>query len=912
MKNGWLEDIEDRFGISRYGAPTGTGIATVHAMGKLPLSLLREIGAFTARLDRALSGNHAASFSHAEIPTGISAHLDGLDAGRRAIIGNIAENLTKTAGRLQKLPVQIIHGIPDADTISVIPGLAEPARIAGIAGFDDLKIAPRIFDLAAAATCAAFGDSAPEIGLSAIVAGYHEVSPLTADEVDLLWPLVGVNLASRALRGGETALGAGDGQSAAQVAPFWHFLEKTAGQNGLVCARLRVACGFPATSSSAVLVWLDRNRGSFAPILDADLAHAPVKALSVEESTVPRNPFVFGGEEARNLGRDGTDDGFWLGRYGEPRLLYVDTWTANDPDRRLDRQTVCPGVDIFTPAGCAVHAPLDGQVAMVGTGPSGGRVLLRHRLPTGEVFFTIYDRLDPDSIALLREGQGVDAAAAFARVGYPETSGGMAAHLRFQLAISVEGFGYDYPDAVDPDDSAFWLALCPNPAALLNISDAAIAFRPLDTEALLAERRALFSANLKLSYRRPVTFLRGWRHYLFDEMGRTYLDAYNNVPHVGHAHPRIRDVAARQLERMNSNTRYLHPSQIGLARRLTAKLPKELDVCFFVNSGSEANELALRLARAASGGYDIVTPDHGYHGNTTGAIDISAYKFNKPGMGGRKPWVHLVDVADDYRGRFRRDDEDRALRYAMQVDDALKEIERTGGRLAGFIAETFPSVGGQIIPPPGYLAEVYARVRAAGGICIADEVQTGLGRLGDYYFGFEQQAVRPDVVVLGKPLGNGHPIGAVITTRHIAEKFAEGPEYFSTFGGSNLSCLIASEVLDIVEDDGLQGNARIMGDRLLAGLRVLAEKYRIVGDVRGIGLFIGLDLVLDRESRAPATRVADHVMNRLRDMRILVGREGPDDNILKIRPPLTIEAEDVDFLLLRLDECLKEAELALG
>ncbi|MGC4123302.1 MAG: hypothetical protein QM765_53785 [Myxococcales bacterium] len=514
MKNGWLEDIEDRFGILRHGAPASTGMVTVRAVGKLPLPLLREIGAFTARLDQALSGDHAASFSCAEIPAGISPHLDSVDAGHRAIIGNIVENLAKAAGRLQKLPVQTIHGTPDADTISVIPGLAEPARIAGIEGFGDLKTASRIFDLAATATCAAFGDSAPEIGLAAIVAGYHEVSPLTADEVDLLWPLVGANLASRALRGGETALGAGDGQSAAQVAPFWHFLEKTAGQDGLVHARLRVACGFPATSSSsAVLAWLDRNRGSFAPILDADLAHAPVKALSVEESTVPRNPFVFGGKGARNLGRDGTDDGFWLGRYGEPRLLYVDTWTANDPDRRLDRQTVCPGVDIFAPAGCAVHVPLDGQVAMVRTGPSGGRVLLRHRLPTGEVFFTIYDRLDPDSIALLREGQGADAAAAFARVGSPETNGGMAVHLRFQLAMSVEGFGYDYPDAVDPDDSAFWLALCPNPAALLNISDAAIAFRPLDTEALLAERRALFSANLKLSYRRPVTFLRGWRHY---------------------------------------------------------------------------------------------------------------------------------------------------------------------------------------------------------------------------------------------------------------------------------------------------------------------------------------------------------------------------------------------------------------
>jgi 4-aminobutyrate aminotransferase-like enzyme len=395
-------------------------------------------------------------------------------------------------------------------------------------------------------------------------------------------------------------------------------------------------------------------------------------------------------------------------------------------------------------------------------------------------------------------------------------------------------------------------------------------------------------------------------------MGRPYLDAYNNVPHVGHAHPRIRAVACDQLARMNSNTRYLHPAQMGLAERLTARLPQELEICFFVNSGSEANELALRLARAASGGYDIVTPDHGYHGNTTGAIDISAYKFNKPGMHGRRPWVHLIEVADDYRGRFRRDDPDRAARYAGQVDAALAEIGENGGKLAGFIAETFPSVGGQIIPPEGYLAEVYRRIRAAGGICIADEVQTGLGRLGDYYFGFEQQKVRPDIVVLGKPLGNGHPVGAVITTREIAGRFAEGPEYFSTFGGSNLSCRIASEVLDIVDDEGLQDNAATMGERLLGGMRELGLRHEVVGDVRGIGLFTGLDIVKDRESRAPATGIADYVMNRLRDMRILVGREGPADNILKIRPPLTIEADDIDMLIDRLDLCLKEAGSALS
>jgi 4-aminobutyrate aminotransferase-like enzyme len=337
-------------------------------------------------------------------------------------------------------------------------------------------------------------------------------------------------------------------------------------------------------------------------------------------------------------------------------------------------------------------------------------------------------------------------------------------------------------------------------------------------------------------------------------------------------------------------------------------MPEGLEVCYFVNSGSEANELALRLARAATGGRDMITPDHGYHGNTTGAIDISAYKFNAKGGVGQPDWVELVDVADDYRGRYRRDDPARAEKYAADVGEAIARIKAKGGKLAGFIAETFPSVGGQIIPPKGYLLAVYEHIRAAGGICIADEVQTGLGRLGEYYFGFEEQGALPDIVVLGKPIGNGHPIGVVVATRAISEAFAKGPEYFSTFGGSTLSCRIGAEVLDIVEDESLMENARVMGNRLAEGLRALQVKHAVIGDVRGYGLFVGVDLVSDRDLRTPATEVAEYVKNRMRAHRILLGCEGPHDNILKIRPPLTIDAEGVDMILATLAEVLAEVD----
>jgi 4-aminobutyrate aminotransferase-like enzyme len=302
----------------------------------------------------------------------------------------------------------------------------------------------------------------------------------------------------------------------------------------------------------------------------------------------------------------------------------------------------------------------------------------------------------------------------------------------------------------------------------------------------------------------------------------------------------------------------------------------------------------------------MVTTDNGYHGNTTGAVDLSAYKFNAKGGVGPSDWVALVEVADDYRGSYLRNDPERAQKFANLVDNAVARLAAKNIGIAGFIAETFPSVGGQIIPPKGYLKAVYDKIRAAGGLCIADEVQTGLGRLGDYYFGFEQQDVVPDIVVLGKPLGNGHPMGAVVTTRAIADSFAKGPEFFSTFGGSTLSCRIGKEVIDIVDDEGLQSNAKIQGERLLSGLRRLQKTHDCIGDVRGLGLFIGVELVSDLVSRTPATDLTAFVKERMRAHRILLGSEGPMDNILKIRPPLTIQADDVDMIMATLDQILSD------
>jgi 4-aminobutyrate aminotransferase-like enzyme len=422
----------------------------------------------------------------------------------------------------------------------------------------------------------------------------------------------------------------------------------------------------------------------------------------------------------------------------------------------------------------------------------------------------------------------------------------------------------------------------------------------MTNDEILAARRRFVGGNVSVGYRRPLQVVRGSMQYLFDEAGRRYIDAYNNVPHVGHCHPRVLEAATGQLRALNTNTRYLDEHLARFAERLADTMPNPLRICYFVNSGSEANELALRLARAHTRQRDLIVLDAAYHGNTTTLIDISPYKFNGSGGTGKAPWVHVVPVPDLYRGDFRG-----AADYADTVGQAIDERRAGGAGLCGFIAESCPSVGGQIMLPPGYLAAVYRHVRNAGGVCIADEVQTAYGRIGAHFYAFEEQGVVPDIVVLGKPIGNGYPLGAVVTTPEIAASFDNGMEFFSTFGGSTVSCAVGLTVLDVVFGERLQAHAREVGDHLLGRLRSLPDRSVLVGDVRGSGLFIGVELVRDHDTLEPAAAEASDVVNRLREEGVLIGTDGPYHNVLKIRPPMPFTSDDADALASALEAALE-------
>ncbi|HJU93831.1 MAG TPA: aminotransferase class III-fold pyridoxal phosphate-dependent enzyme [Pyrinomonadaceae bacterium] len=404
-------------------------------------------------------------------------------------------------------------------------------------------------------------------------------------------------------------------------------------------------------------------------------------------------------------------------------------------------------------------------------------------------------------------------------------------------------------------------------------------------ESILEARKRLLGRNLSIAYEKPLNIVRGEMQYVYDDEGRCYLDAYNNVAHVGHCHPKVVAAGQQQMALLNTNTRYLSDLIIHYADRLTATLPDALSVCYFVNSGSEANELALRLARAHTKARDLIVLEHAYHGNTTTLIDISPYKHNGPGGDGPPSWVHKVPLPAS------KNDAQAVVEIARRV------------KLCGFIAESMPSVAGQIVLPDGYLQIVYEAVRAAGGVRIADEVQTGYGRIGTHFWGFEKYGVVPDIVVLGKPIGNGHPIGAVITTPAIGQSFDNGMEFFSTFGGNNVSCAIGLTVLEVVQEEKLQSHALEVGERLLKGLRDLQQRYEIIADVRGSGLFLGVELM---KGGMPATLEAKRIVNRMREEGILLGTDGPSHNVLKIRPPMPFSNNDADQLIATLRAVLQQ------
>ncbi len=424
--------------------------------------------------------------------------------------------------------------------------------------------------------------------------------------------------------------------------------------------------------------------------------------------------------------------------------------------------------------------------------------------------------------------------------------------------------------------------------------------KPVSTSSLLKRRHEHISPILSTSYKGPIHMVRSAFQYMYDAEGNTFLDAYNNIPHVGHSHPKVVEAAQRQMAKLNTNTRYIYDELADYAEKLLKHFPPNLSKVFFVNSGSAASDLAVRMANNHTKSNTMMVMESGYHGNTQIAIDISDYKFNNPKGEGQKNHIIKATLPDTYRGKYTADIANAGTLYGK---DAVSQIAQCKHTISAFISEPILGCAGQVPLADGYLKEVYPAIRAQGGVCISDEVQTGFGRLGDHFWGYEAHGVIPDIVILGKPIANGHPMGAVVCTQEIAASFEKGVEFFSSFGGNPVSCAIAGAVLDVIAEEKLQENAKIVGNYYRSLLKELMQKYSCIGDVRGSGLFIGFDIVKDN-TKTPNTALASHIKNELRNRHILVSTDGPYDNVIKTKPPLCFSKENAEKVVTTVSDIL--------
>lgn len=890
------------------------------------LEMLVSLGGFLGNLDAGLAGfSHDASrrdfkwdLSRPDWALAFLHHIEGAD--RRPLVERALGFFKSAVVPVMKdLRRAVIHG--DANDYNVIVAPRGPAgrrEVASVIDFGDMHHGLVAAEVAIGAAYALLGAKDPLAAASAVIRGYHAAYPLNQSEMAVLFPLIVARLAVSVTNAAVMkAARPEDPYVTISETPAWDALDRLVLVTPEVAAAaFRSACGLNVTSNAkSVVSWITSHAASMAPVLDLDLRTAPslVFDLSVGSPLLGADPRATGTAALtdtlrRELKNAGAAVG--VGRYNEARLLYVSPLFGPGEAPTDERRTIHLGIDLFLEPGSRVRAPLRGVVHLLANNDApqdyGPMVVLKHATDAGENFFTLYGHLSEDTLSGLREGQAVAAGEEIGRVGSPPSNGDWAPHLHFQIILDLVGLGRDFPGVCRGSERSLWTSLSPDPNLILGIPGERFGAAQATPEETLSKRRRLLGFNLSLSYSRPLKIVRGFGAYLCDETGRAFLDMYNNVPLVGHSHPRVVRAVQEQIGLLNTNTRYLHDNVVGYAERLTGLLKEPLRVCFFVNSGSEANDLALRMARAHTKRRDVIVLENAYHGHTQALIDVSPYKFDGPGGSGRRDFVHVVPMPDVYRGPYRRDDPEAGLKYGRQVGEAIGRLRDLGRGPAAFIAETLPSVGGQIVPPPGYLAEAYRQVRAASGLCIADEVQVGFGRLGSHFWGFEMLGAAPDIVVLGKPIGNGFPLAAVITSEEIAASFNNGMEFFSTFGGNPVACAAGLAVLDVLRDEDLQANAREVGRHLLEGLRGLMTKHALIGDVRGAGLFLGIELVRDRSTQEPATDETAYVVNRLRDQGVLSGADGPHENVIKLRPPLVLARTDADLFLATLDEVLGE------
>ena len=811
----------------------------------------------------------------------------------------------------QSLRRSVVHNDVNDNNIIVTEDMIHP-EVDAIIDYGDAIYTQTINDLAIAIAYAVMGK--PDV-LSAslpIIEGYHAQFPLKQKELVVLYVLVGMRLVISLTKSAINKKKE-PGNKYLQISekPAWNVLKKWEEMNeDLAQFSFREACGFiPHPNQAAFSQWTDKNSVSLKALFPDQIFDRIFPVDMSMKSTWLGHKAAYNDNRYLALKLD------WLklknpgsliaGGYLEARPFYCTQAFKKESNSGPAYRSVHLGTDFWLKACTQVHAPLKGIVISVFNNDHdkdyGPTIILKHAVNDELTFYSLYGHLTESSLFLVKTGQMVQKGDLIGYVGNSDENGNWVPHLHFQLILDLLGYEHDFPGVAFPEEVETWKSICPDPSLLFK--ELKLEYPALQSDSdLVSYRRSHLGKSLSLSYEQPIHMQRGEGVFLIDNKGRKYLDTVNNVAHVGHEHERVVRAGQEQMAILNTNSRYLHENINEFSKELLDTFPDDLAVVHFVNSGSEANELALRMARSLSGQKDMIAVEVGYHGNTSACIDISSYKFEGKGGQGTPEFTHIVPLPDAYRGLYQGGG--TGTKYAEHIQEQINLVHSKGRKIAGFICESIISCGGQIELPKGYLNLAYEAVREAGGICIADEVQVGCGRLGKHFWGFQFHGVIPDIVTVGKPIGNGHPLAAVVCTRRVAEAFANGMEYFNTFGGNPVSCAIGREVLRVIKDEKLQQNAKEVGKYLKTELRSLQREFPVIGDVRGQGLFLGIELA--DSCKNPLTDKATYLANRMKELGILMSTDGKDHNVFKIKPPMVFSKTNADELIFRLKAVFAE------
>lgn len=809
------------------------------------------------------------------------------------------------------LPVQPVHGDLTDDNVTGLRGDDARLHPHTVLDLGDLALGWRVAELAVCASSMLHHEPQRPLRVLDTIAAFHSAAPLSRAEAQAVWPLVVLRAALLVASGWRQREIDGDNEYAS---------ERIAGEQAIFDA----ATAVPLVEA----VELVRERlGVEAPSFASD-ADADAEPLSALLPGIGRVIVLDPGVESADL-----SDGRWMSDSAEgadaaegalataafekgagaavmPYGVYRLTRTATDSADAARTWPIETEVHVSPGAAHVVTAPCPGLARATGDGV---------RIVRDDGWVVDIRGVVPASGRDAENARRVSSGDRIGELGAVHTRRSLVIGVRRADACAEVGAGAEADadgDAlgaeptpgratlVAPDRIGAWSRLSADPAPLLGLPSLA---QRDESDRERRRRETLFAEAQERYYEHPPQIERGWRHHLVDTTGRAYIDMVNNVAGLGHSHPRVADAASTQLRTLGTNSRFLFRGLAEYSERLLALMPEGsgLDTVLLVNSGSEAVDLAIRLAQAATARRTVVALREAYHGWTmaSDAVTTSAYD-NPDALGTRPDWVHVADVPNRYRGTYRGDR--TAPRYLADLDADLRRLSEEGREPAAFLCESILGNAGGVLLPDGYLAGAYDLVRAAGGLCIADEVQVGFGRVGSAFWGFERSGVVPDIVTIAKPMGNGFPIGGVITTRAIADALSTQGQFFSSAGGSTLSCRVGIAVLDAMVEDDLQRNALTVGARLAGALRGLAERHPLVGPVHGEGLYLGVELVRDRESMEPAAAEAAAICERMRELGVIVLTTSERSNVLKIKPPLCLTAASADHVVAMLDRVLTE------